>query len=137
GCDGDAARLRRACRVGRVVRDCAADRAVRVRGFGGTREVPPARGGHRAMSGIESPWIALPVALLLVAGGLLALVGSLGLVRLRSFQARMHGPSMGNTLGLGCLVIATIVVGSAVAQRPVLHALLITVFVVMTSPVTA
>ncbi|MBV6422603.1 MAG: hypothetical protein NAOJABEB_00386 [Steroidobacteraceae bacterium] len=89
------------------------------------------------MSGIESPWIALPVALLLVAGGLLALVGSLGLVRLRSFQARMHGPSMGNTLGLGCLVIATIVVGSAVAQRPVLHALLITVFVVMTSPVTA
>ncbi len=89
------------------------------------------------MSGIESPWIAVPVALLLVAGGLLALVGSLGLVRLRSFQARMHGPSMGNTLGLGCLIIASIIAGSAAAQRPVLHPLLVTVFVVMTSPVTA
>ena len=43
------------------------------------------------MTGMESPWVAWPVALLLVAGGLLTLVGSLGLLRLRDFQARVHG----------------------------------------------
>ncbi len=89
------------------------------------------------MSGIESPWIALPVVLLLVAGGLLALVGSLGLVRLPDFQARMHGQSMGNSLGLGCLIVASIIVGSASAHWLVLLALLITVFVVMSAPVSA
>ncbi|MBV6418566.1 MAG: hypothetical protein CMLOHMNK_03474 [Steroidobacteraceae bacterium] len=89
------------------------------------------------MTGIESPWIAVPVALLLVAGGLLTLVGALGLVRLRNFQARMHGASMGSTLGLGCLVVACVIVGSAMAHRLALHALLVTVFVVITSPATA
>ncbi len=89
------------------------------------------------MTGIESPWVAVPVVLLLVAGGLLTLVGSLGLVRLPSFQARMHGVSMGSTLGLGCIIIASVVVSSAMAQRFVPHALLITVFVVITAPATA
>lgn len=89
------------------------------------------------MTGIESAWVAVPVALLLVAGGLLTVVGSFGLVRLASFQARMHGTSMGGTLGLGCVIIATIVVASAIAQRFVPHALLITVFVVITAPASA
>lgn len=89
------------------------------------------------MTGIESPWFAVPVALLLVAGGLLAVVGSLGLVRLRTFQARMHGVSMGGTLGLGCVIVASVVASSAIAQRFVPHALLVTVFVLITAPATA
>jgi multicomponent K+:H+ antiporter subunit G len=89
------------------------------------------------MTGIESPWIAVPVALLLVAGGLLTLVGSLGLVRLRDFQARMHGASMGGTLGLGSLILASVAASSAAAGRFMPHALLLTVLVVMTAPATA
>lgn len=89
------------------------------------------------MSGLGSPWVAVPVAMLLVAGGLLTLIGALGLVRLPTFQARMHGPSMGSTLGLGCVVLASIICSSVTLGRLAPHALLVTVFVVITSPATA
>lgn len=82
-------------------------------------------------------WASVPASILLITGGLLALTGSLGLLRLRSFYARMHGPSMGNTLGTGCVLIASMLVASALAHRPVVHEILITLFMVMTSPVTA
>ena len=82
-------------------------------------------------------WAAVPAALLLILGGLCTLIGSLGLMRLRGFYARMHGPSMGNTLGLGCVLLASILVGSALQGRLVIHEILITVFIVTTSPITA
>lgn len=82
-------------------------------------------------------WASVPATILLIAGGLLALTGSLGLLRLRSFYARMHGPSMGNTLGAGCVLVASMLLSSALAQRPVVHEILITLFLVMTSPVAA
>lgn len=82
-------------------------------------------------------WASVPATILLIAGGLLALIGSLGLLRLRSFYARMHGPSMGNTLGAGCVLVASMLLSSALAQRPVVHEILITLFIVMTSPITA
>ena len=37
-----------------------------------------------------SPWVTVPAALLLVAGALLTLVGSLGLLRLANFYPRIH-----------------------------------------------
>jgi multicomponent K+:H+ antiporter subunit G len=90
------------------------------------------------MSPSEIPlWAALPAALLLVAGSLLTLIGSAGLLRLPSFQARMHAPTMGNTMGVACVLAASMLVASAAAGRPVLQELLIVLFVVLTSPVTA
>ncbi len=82
-------------------------------------------------------WAALIGAVLLVCGGLLCLLGAIGLLRMPTFYMRMHSPSMGNTLGTGCILIASIVVSSAMASRPVLHELLITLFMVMTAPVSA
>ena len=82
-------------------------------------------------------WAALPASLLLVCGALLSLIGSLGLLRLDEFYARIHAPTMGNTLGAGCVLLASILVSSALAQRPVFHEVLITVFILLTSPVTA
>jgi multicomponent K+:H+ antiporter subunit G len=82
-------------------------------------------------------WAAVPAAILLVAAGLLAAIGALGLARLPDFFMRMHPPAMGSTLGAGCVLLASILVSSAVEGRPVLHALLITLFLVITSPVTA
>ncbi|MBN1237899.1 MAG: cation:proton antiporter [Gammaproteobacteria bacterium] len=90
------------------------------------------------MSGAELPlWVTVPGTLLLIAAGLLTLVGSIGLLRLPDFYARLHPPSMGTTLGTGCVLITSMLVSSALLQRPVLHELLITLFVVMTAPVTA
>lgn len=83
-----------------------------------------------------SPWVAVPVALLLCVGGALTAIGALGLLRLHNFYSRVHAPTLGTTLGLGCILLASLVSSSALAQRLVLHELLIGVFIVVTAPVT-
>jgi len=82
-------------------------------------------------------WAALPAAILLIVAGLLAAIGAYGLLRLPDFFKRMHPPAMGSTLGAGCVLLASILVSSAAAGRPVVHAVLITLFIVITAPVTA
>jgi multicomponent K+:H+ antiporter subunit G len=82
-------------------------------------------------------WVAIPAALLLIASGLITLIGSLGLLRLRNFYARMHPPTMGTTLGAGCVLIASMLVAGALSHRPMIHELLIAVLLVMSTPVTA
>jgi multicomponent K+:H+ antiporter subunit G len=82
-------------------------------------------------------WALLPASLLLVAGGLLTLLGSFGLLKMKEFYERMHPPSMGNTLGAGCVLIASMLISSALVGRPVIHEVLIAVFVLTTSPITA
>ena len=90
------------------------------------------------MSADEFPlWAAIPTILLLVLGGLLTVIGSLGLLRLPNFYARMHGPSMGNTLGTGSVLIASMMMSSALLSRPVVHEIIITIFIVIVSPVTS
>ena len=82
-------------------------------------------------------WIAIPAALLLVIAGILAFTGSLGLLRMDSFYRRIHAPTLGNTLGVGCVLIASIMVTSYLQSRWVVHELLITLLLFLTSPVTA
>ncbi len=90
------------------------------------------------MSAADIPtWAAVPAAVLLILGGLCTVLGSLGLLRLPSFYARMHGPSMGSTLGLGCVLAASILLTSVARGGLVIHEILITVFVVTTGPITA
>ena len=90
------------------------------------------------MTGFELPmWAALPAGVLLIVGGLLVVIGSLGLLRMPTFYARMHPPTMGTTLGTGCVLVASMLVSSAVAGRPVIHEVLITLFFVMTTPISA
>jgi multicomponent K+:H+ antiporter subunit G len=82
-------------------------------------------------------WASLPAALLLIVGGLTVLIGSIGLLRLPDFYARMHPPTMGATLGTGCVLVASMLVSAGLLHRPVVHELLITLFVCVTSPITA
>jgi multicomponent K+:H+ antiporter subunit G len=82
-------------------------------------------------------WAALPAALLLIAGGSVTLIGALGLLRLRDFYSRMHPPTMGTTLGTGCVLLASMLVSSALLGRPALHEVLLTLFLVITAPITA
>lgn len=82
-------------------------------------------------------WLALPVAALLVLGGLIVLTGALGLLRLDGFYQRIHGPAIAITLGAGCVLIASMLYFSGLQSRPVIHELLITAFVFLTAPVVA
>jgi len=81
-------------------------------------------------------WAAVPVALMLLLGAGLGLTGSIGLLRLRSFSDRVHAPTLGTTLGIGCIVLASMLFFSVVQTRFVLHEILIVVFMVITTPVT-
>ena len=76
------------------------------------------------------------VALLLLLGAGLTLIGSIGLLRLRSFYERVHAPTLGTTLGIGCVLLASMLFFSVLQTRLVLHEVLIAAFMVITTPVT-
>lgn len=82
-------------------------------------------------------WAAVPVAVLLVLGGLITLLGTLGLLRLQTFYQRIHGPAITTTLGAGCILVASMVYFTVGQSRLVIHELLISAFVLMTAPVVA
>lgn len=85
----------------------------------------------------ELPWFAaVPVALLLLAGAGLTLVGSLGLLRLRSFYERLHAPTLGTSYGMGCILLASMIFFSVLQTRLVVHEVVIGLFVILTTPVT-
>lgn len=86
---------------------------------------------------VELPaWAALAVALLLLLGAGLAFTGSVGLLRLSTFYERVHAPTLGTTLGIGCVLVASMLFFSLLQTRLVLHEILIAVLVVVTTPVT-
>jgi len=82
------------------------------------------------------PWAALLTAIFLFAGAGFALTGSLGLLRLGSFYERVHAPTLGSTLGTGCILAASMLFFSVQQSRPVLHEVLIAVFTLITTPIT-
>ncbi len=81
-------------------------------------------------------WIEGLVAFLLVVGGSFALVGAIGLVRFPDFYMRLHAPTKATTLGVGGVLLASLVLGWARGE-PAVHELLITLFLFVTAPVSA
>jgi multicomponent K+:H+ antiporter subunit G len=85
----------------------------------------------------DVPLIAGVLAgVLLIAGSALNLIGTIGLLRLRSFVERMHAPTLGTTLGMFCVAAASMIYFSVTQGRPVLHEALIVVFVTTTAPIS-
>lgn len=81
-------------------------------------------------------WAALLTSFLVLLGAGFTLVGAVGLLRLKSFYDRVHAPTLGTTLGMACVAIASMIFFSVAQNRPVVHELLIIVFVTLTTPVT-
>ncbi len=81
-------------------------------------------------------WAALIVAFLVLAGAAITLIGSLGLLRMKTFYQRLHPPTMGSTLGMALIVAASILCFSVLRSRLSVHELLIGIFVTLTTPVT-
>lgn len=74
-------------------------------------------------------WLAL-------AGAVLALVGSLGLVRMRSFYERVHPPTLGGTLGTYLVLAASGLFFAVHESRWAVSEVLIAIFMAVTTPVT-
>jgi multicomponent K+:H+ antiporter subunit G len=81
-------------------------------------------------------WAEVVTAVLLLIGAATTLIGSLGLLRLKTFYERVHAPTLGTTLGTGSIVLASMIYFSVLQTRPVLHEILIAVLVTVTTPVT-
>ena len=81
-------------------------------------------------------WAAIPAAALLVLGACLALLGTWGLVRMKGFYNRIHAPTLGTSWGAGGMILASIIIFTTGTGRPVLHEVLIGIFVTVTTPVT-
>ncbi|MDR7194198.1 Na+/H+ antiporter subunit G [Luteimonas terrae] len=77
------------------------------------------------------------VVTLLVVGCFFTLLGGVAMVKLSDFFRRLHGPAKASTLGVGCILFASIIYhwvnGSGVHPRE----LLITVFLFLTAPISA
>ncbi|MBK3745730.1 cation:proton antiporter [Paraburkholderia aspalathi] len=87
--------------------------------------------------GSELPlWAAIATSLFLLIGAGLTLVGSIGLIRFKSFYERIHAPTLGTTCGAGGILIASMIFFSVLQSRIILHELLISAFIVVTTPVT-
>ncbi|WP_273784384.1 monovalent cation/H(+) antiporter subunit G [Brucella intermedia] len=81
-------------------------------------------------------WAAVIISFFLLGGSFLTLVGCIGLVRFKSFYERVHAPTLGSSFGAGGILIASIIFFSILQSKPILHEVVITVFVVVTTPVT-
>jgi multicomponent K+:H+ antiporter subunit G len=72
----------------------------------------------------------------LLIGSFFTLVGAIGFARLRDFFTRLQAPTKATTLGVGGMLIASMLyfIGSG---RPSVHELLIAMFLFLTAPVSA
>jgi multicomponent K+:H+ antiporter subunit G len=77
------------------------------------------------------------ISLLILLGAGFALVGSWGLVRLPSLMTRLHGPTKATTLGVGGILLASMVYWPVYEDRFTAHELLITIFLFIAAPITA
>lgn len=84
-----------------------------------------------------SMFLEIAISVLLVIGGLFGIVGSFGLVKLRDSMQRLHAPTKATTLGVGSVLIASMLYFYLIKDLPTFSELLITLFLFLTAPVTA
>ncbi|WP_018410599.1 Na+/H+ antiporter subunit G [Methyloversatilis thermotolerans] len=83
-----------------------------------------------------NPVVDALIAALLLLAALFILVGALGMMRFRDFFQRLHAPTKASTLGVGGVLVASMIY-SAADGRFGIHELLITLFIFITAPVSA
>ena len=82
-------------------------------------------------------FIELVLSFFVVLGGSFMLIGSIGLARLPDFYMRLHAPTKATTLGVGCVLIASMLYFSTKDEGLHVHELLITLFLMLSAPVSA
>lgn len=83
-----------------------------------------------------NPAVEAIVSLLILVGAAFALLGSIGLARLPDFFTRLHGPTKATTLGVGGVLLASLLL-AWLDGRPGLTELLIALFLFLGAPVSA
>lgn len=81
--------------------------------------------------------IEIIVSIFLLIGAAFALIGSYGLLHLPDFYMRLHGPTKATTLGVGGMIIGSVIYFSSRGEGLSLHELLVSLFLFITAPVSA
>ncbi len=79
----------------------------------------------------------LIVSIALLVGAFFTLVGSIGLVRFPDFPSRLHAPTKATTLGLGAILVASLIHFGVGPGQASLHEPLVILFLFMSAPVSA
>lgn len=79
----------------------------------------------------------LLISFFLVVSGIFGLVGSFGLIKLRGAMQRLHAPTKATTIGVGGALIASMLYFLLVKGTLSFHELLITLFLLLTAPISA
>lgn len=82
-------------------------------------------------------WQEIIIAFFLVVAGIFGLVGSFGLVKLPDAMTRLHAPTKATTLGVGGVLIASMLFFYFRNGQFSFHELMITLFLFITAPITA
>ena len=75
--------------------------------------------------------------ILVLSGAGFALIGSIGLARYPDVFTRLHAPTKATTLGVGGVLLGTILFLILQGETGAIRELLITVFLFLTAPVSA
>lgn len=81
-------------------------------------------------------WVEILTAIFVLAGAFVALLGASGVLRLKSFFARVHAPAIVTTVGIWCILLATLFFFTGQTGRLPINTLLIGLFISVTTPVT-
>lgn len=73
----------------------------------------------------------------LITAGIFGIVGSYGLIKLNDPMSRLHAPTKATTLGVGGVLLASMLHAIAFEGHLSLHELMITLFLFLTAPITA
>jgi len=77
------------------------------------------------------------ISLLVLGGALFVLLGALGLAKLPDFYMRLHAPTKASTLGVGGMMLGSLLYFSSRGAGVSLHELLLLLFLFLTAPLTA
>ena len=81
--------------------------------------------------------IAIALVLLLATGAFFMLLGSFSLLKLSEFFKRLHGPTKASTMGVSCVLLASVGYHWLGETDPQPRELLITAFLFITAPISA
>ncbi|MBV0910755.1 Na+/H+ antiporter subunit G [Anianabacter salinae] len=81
--------------------------------------------------------VEIVISFFLVVSGLFGLVGSFGLIKLRDTMQRLHAPTKATTVGVGGVLVASMLYLALVEESFSFHEVMITLFLFLTAPITA
>ncbi|AEP36628.1 protein G of Na+/H+ antiporter of putative pH adaptation potassium efflux system [Taylorella asinigenitalis 14/45] len=81
-------------------------------------------------------WVAVLIAIFLVFGSTITMIGSIGLVRFRSFSSRVHATALGSTLGTLLVMISSMTLSYYLHDRVFFHEIILVLVLFLTSPIS-